>query len=214
MRDQIAMDMPIDVGNGSLGRELYRPSVLLAYTRQIETYHPDVSAHGRNVAKHNAIMAAELGITAERAIDLQLAGALHDIGKVAIPRRVLDKPGPLTEEEWSLMRAHPAIGAAIVDAAGLYEIAPWILAHHERPDGGGYPQGLIGSQIPFEARMVAVTDAYDAMTTDRPYRAALSHEEAIEELIAGAGSQFDSEIVDAFASTIDASAGALSGSRH
>jgi HD-GYP domain-containing protein (c-di-GMP phosphodiesterase class II) len=125
---------------------------------------------------------------------------LHDIGKVGIPDSILDKPGPLTDEEWAEMRKHPEIGARIVRNASLDEIGIWILAHHERPDGNGYPLGLSGGQIPIEARILAVADAFEAMTAQRAYKQAMSEPEAREELRHHAGSQFDPEIVDAFLS--------------
>ena len=124
---------------------------------------------------------------------------LHDIGKVGIPESVLCKPGPLTDDEWNVMRGHPAIGAAIVEPIRFLQGAVEIVrTHHERWDGAGYPAGLAGEQIPLAARVFAIADSFDAMTSDRPYRAALSFEEALEEVRAGAGSQFDPTVVGAF----------------
>jgi putative nucleotidyltransferase with HDIG domain len=195
--------MPTYAEDGRPGQELRRPG-LLAYIRQMETLHPDIASHGHKVADHTAMVAADLGIGGDRASNLQLAAALHDIGKIAIPRRVQDKPGPLSQAEWNLMRTHPAVGARILRKAGFDGIAGWVLSHHERPDGLGYPHGLRGTEIQLEAHVIAVTDAYDAMTSDRPHRAAISHEAAIEELMAGAGSQFDTEVVEAFTSSVSA----------
>jgi len=123
---------------------------------------------------------------------------LHDVGKLGVADAVLQKPGPLTDEEWADMRRHPELGARILDHANLRDISGWVLAHHERVDGGGYPHGLAGDAIPLEARILAVADAYEAMTADRPYRTALGHDAAREELMAGAGTQFDPAVVDAF----------------
>jgi HD-GYP domain-containing protein (c-di-GMP phosphodiesterase class II) len=124
---------------------------------------------------------------------------LHDIGKVGIPESVLCKPGPLTEDEWVVMRTHPAIGAQIVEPirflGGAVEI---VQTHHERWDGGGYPAGLAGEQIPLAARVFAIADSFDAMTSDRPYRAALSLEAALDEIRVGAGTQFDPDVVAVF----------------
>lgn len=129
---------------------------------------------------------------------------LHDIGKVGIPERVLCKPGPLDEAEWVVMREHPVVGAQIVEPikflAGSVEI---VLSHHERWDGKGYPKGLAGRDIPLAARVFAVADCFDAMTSDRPYRRALPAEVALEEIGAGAGSQFDPEVVEAFFEVIE-----------
>lgn len=124
---------------------------------------------------------------------------LHDIGKVGIPEHVLCKPGPLDPAEWDVMRAHPSIGAQIVEPirflAGAVEI---VRCHHERWDGLGYPDGLAGEDIPLAARVFAVADSFDAMTSDRPYRNALSFEQAIDEVTAGTGTQFDPVVVEAF----------------
>jgi HD-GYP domain-containing protein (c-di-GMP phosphodiesterase class II) len=129
---------------------------------------------------------------------IRAAGVLHDIGKLGVADAVLKKPGALTDEEWAEMRRHPELGARILDHANLRDISGWVLAHHERIDGRGYPLGLSGADIPLEARILAVADAYEAMTADRAYRAALGHDAAQEELRAGAGTQFDPEVVEAF----------------
>jgi HD-GYP domain-containing protein (c-di-GMP phosphodiesterase class II) len=132
---------------------------------------------------------------------VRYASVLHDIGKVGIPDAILNKPGKLDENEWEFMRRHPRIGADIVDQIeGFEEISAAIIAHHERYDGGGYPFGLKGEEIPIEARIISVVDTYDAMTSDRPYRRALSHDTAIAELSRCAGTQFDTRVVEAFCS--------------
>lgn len=128
-----------------------------------------------------------------------LAAKLHDVGKTAIPAAILDKSGPLDEREWVFMRRHPLIGERIVLAApALASTAPIIRASHERIDGRGYPDGLTGENIPLGSRIIAVCDAYDAMTTDRSYRLSIGAQAAIEELHANAGSQFDRAVVAAF----------------
>ena len=111
---------------------------------------------------------------------------------------MLKKPGALTDEEWAEMRRHPELGARILDHANLRDISAWVLAHHERIDGRGYPHGLAGDAIPLEARILAVADAYEAMTADRAYRAALGHDAAQQELRDGSGTQFDPAVVEAF----------------
>jgi putative nucleotidyltransferase with HDIG domain len=126
------------------------------------------------------------------------AGLLHDIGKIATPQAILVKEGPLDENEWEIMRAHPSLGAEmLVDLPGLAPYAEIVRAHHERIDGKGYPRGLAGDEIPFEARVLAVADAFHSMTSDRPYRAALSYGRALEILAAGRGTQWEPRVIDA-----------------
>jgi response regulator RpfG family c-di-GMP phosphodiesterase len=129
---------------------------------------------------------------------------LHDVGKIGVPDAVLNKPGPLADGEWEVMRRHPELGVKIVEPIGFSETATEIiLAHHERWDGGGYPKGLARDEIPLTARAFAVADAYDAMTTDRPYRGALPKEKALESIVDAAGSRYDPEIVDVFVDLTD-----------
>ena len=124
---------------------------------------------------------------------------LHDVGKIAIPDRILKKPGPLTAPEWSMMRRHPQVGVMIVQPAAFpSETIDVILTHHERWDGGGYPYGLMRTEIPLAARVFAVADAYDAMTSVRPYRPALARSAARAMIAAGAGTRFDPDVVAAF----------------
>lgn len=177
--------------------------VLLTLVDILESHHPELSLHGQEVGRHSALTAHQLGMSDSHAERVGIAGTLHDIGKIGIPHWVLEKPGPLTAREWEQIRAHPEIGARLLRAAGLGDIAAWVLAHHERFDGLGYPIGLEGDEIPLEARILAVTDSYDAMTSDRTYRLALGHEQAIDELHYGAGGQFDPDVVDAFLSAVE-----------
>jgi response regulator RpfG family c-di-GMP phosphodiesterase len=129
---------------------------------------------------------------------------LHDVGKIGVPDAVLNKPGPLGDGEWEVMRRHPELGVKIVKPIGFSETATEIiLAHHERWDGEGYPNGLQRDEIPLTARAFAVADAYDAMTTDRPYRGALPKERALESIVAAAGSRYDPDIVKVFVDLTD-----------
>jgi HD-GYP domain-containing protein (c-di-GMP phosphodiesterase class II) len=133
---------------------------------------------------------------------------LHDIGKIGIPERILSKPAPLTEEEWAIMRTHPVLGAQILEPVKFLRPALAIVeSHHERWDGDGYPRGLRGEQIPLGARIFALVDAFDAMTSDRPYRSALRFEQAVERIAVAAGSQFDPEVVRAFVALCEDAAG-------
>ena len=154
---------------------------------------------------------AHYGIALTREIDPQLAARpevmhgffLHDIGKVGIPESILCKPGPLTELEWVVMRSHPNQGAKIVEPIPFMEKAVEIVrSHHERWDGGGYPRGLRGEEIPLAARIFAIVDSFDAMTSDRPYRSAMEPEQAVAEIRAGSGTQFDPGCVRTFVDLI------------
>jgi HD-GYP domain-containing protein (c-di-GMP phosphodiesterase class II) len=149
------------------------------------------------------MMAAELGMNEERVQRIRLAGVLHDIGKIEVPDSILCKPGPLTSEEMDQMRRHPELGARILSSRELDDVREWILAHHERPDGTGYPRGLTADEIPIEAAILAVGDAYEAMTSDRVYRMSIGHDKARDELERWAGKQFSREVVDAFLRALD-----------
>jgi len=129
--------------------------------------------------------------------DLEFAALLHDVGKVAIPKRIINKPGALDEDEWAVVRRHTIEGQRMLDRVGgfMRDVGVIVRAHHERWDGRGYPDGLAGEAIPLEARIIACCDAWNAMTTTRSYRAALSDAVAADELRANAGSQFDREVV-------------------
>jgi response regulator RpfG family c-di-GMP phosphodiesterase len=155
-------------------------------------------AHSSAVVELALAVAREMGLSEASLEDVEQAAVLHDIGKIGVSDRVLRKPGPLDDDEWDEMRLHPEIGERIVASMpGLAHLAPVIRAEHERWDGDGYPDGLTADQIPLASRIVLVCDAYHAMTSDRPYRAALGHEAAVEEIRKGAGSQFCPEAVDA-----------------
>ncbi|MEA2158926.1 MAG: hypothetical protein QOD66_1306 [Solirubrobacteraceae bacterium] len=155
------------------------------------------SAHSQTVARYTEMIADELGLGPVPKERLRLAGMLHDLGKIGVPDHVLLKPGSLTEDEWKQMERHPEIGAQILDSASLPDLASAVLAHHERPDGNGYPFGLSGDAVSLEARVLSVADAYEAMTSDRPYRAALPAQAAVDELLRNRGTQFDADAVDA-----------------
>ena len=146
------------------------------------------------------LTARELGLSEPTIARVRLAALLCDVGRDQIPREILNKRGPLDDREWEQVRRQPELGAALLSDVSFDDIREWIRCHHERPDGRGYPRGLVGDQIPLEARIVAVIDAYTAMTSDRPYRAARNHEDACDELQRCAGSQFDAAVVQAFLS--------------
>jgi putative nucleotidyltransferase with HDIG domain len=174
-------------------------STLVALSRAIEARDPHSSGHAHRVAVMAEVVAARLGWDEDDVEVLRMGAALHDIGKLAIPERILRKPGPLDEEELAEMRRHPEEGARMVARhRALQLVVPGVLYHHERWDGGGYPVGVRGEAIPAEARVLAVVDAFDAMTTDRSYRRALSEPAAVAELERCAATQFDPDIVAVF----------------
>ena len=142
-------------------------------------------------------LAVRLGADEETVELTRLAGTLHDLGELAVPEEILRKPGPLTDAERAALERHSRIGSRMLESLGVDSVAAWVRHHHERWDGTGYPDGLAGEEIPLGARIVLVADAFDAMTSDSVHRAARSTEEALAELRAGAGTQFDPAVVAA-----------------
>lgn len=180
-----------------------RSAILDSMQQTLFRKSSETEEHGRRIAELCHKMSHVLGLPRSQHDELRLLGVLHDIGKIGIQDSILQKPGPLTEAEWVEMKKHPGIGCRI--AQSVHELAPiaeYILSHHERWDGSGYPQGLKGEAIPLLARLLAVADSYDAMTQPRPYRAALGHEDAVAEIVRCAGTQFDPRIVEAFLQVI------------
>ena len=183
-------------------RRLYRQQQralgqsLLALATALEAKDASTRGHSERVAELGRRVATALGLDAEQADVVGEAGLLHDIGKIGVPDLVLLKPGSLTAEEWEAMRRHPVVGAQIVAPFEFFaRSAPLIRHHHERWDGSGYPDGLVGRSIPLGARIIAVADVFDALTSARPYRAAISAAAAIERLAAEAGRALDPDVV-------------------
>ena len=157
--------------------------------------------HSNRVADICKQIGRKLGMTKQDLNLLTMISNLHDIGKISIDDKILNKPGKLTEEEWKIMKRHPETGYRILSSLPEYgEIAQDILSHHERYDGYGYPRGLKGEDIPIRARIISIADAYDAMTSDRPYRSKMTHEVAMKELLDNKGTQFDPKLIDIFVS--------------
>lgn len=173
------------------------PRALLVLVDVVEKRYPELADHGDRVASLSCDIALRLDLDPRTLPRLRLAARLHDVGKVAVPDGILDKPGRLDAEEWAHIRRHPATGADLLMGSNLDPIARIVLAHHERPDGDGYPYRLRAGEIPLEALIIAAADAYDAMVSPRPYRPALSESEALRELECGAGSQFDERAAEA-----------------
>jgi two-component system cell cycle response regulator len=155
-------------------------------------------SNSRRVARYAEALARSLNLPEEEVERVRIAALLRDVGEVGVAESILNKDGPLDSRERTEVERHPEIGARIVGAAQLGRVGEWILTHHERPDGQGYPRGLREHQIPLEGRIVAVADAYAAMTADRPYRRPFSPHRARAELQARAGTQFDHDVVEAF----------------
>jgi HD-GYP domain-containing protein (c-di-GMP phosphodiesterase class II) len=180
-------------------RGVKAPDVVAALVAALAAKDPITSSHTERCSWYAARLADELTLDESEATVVRLAALLHDIGKLAVPDEVLFKRGPLDAEEWEQMRRHPVAALSVLSQIqSVSDAIPAILHHHEHYDGSGYPDGLAGEQIPMASRILLVTDAFDAMTTDRPYRKAMPVEAAVEELKRNRGSQFDPEIVDAF----------------
>jgi two-component system cell cycle response regulator len=199
--DEVARTLAM---GGQAGDELQLATVI-ALAEALDIRDTGTGQHSHTVGHYSELMARELGFDEDHVERVRLAGVLHDIGKIGISDHVLSKPGPLDAEEWREMYTHPEIGARLLSRPEFDDLRAWILAHHERPDGLGYPYGLSDPEIPLEARILAVADSYEAMTADRVYRPALGEEAARAELEAGAGTQFDPRVVKAFLSALDAS---------
>ena len=164
----------------------------------IEKKDGDTAEHCHRLQRLALGVGKQLGLPQERLYLLDVAAFLHDVGKVRVPVEILQKPGPLSPSEWHLIRQHPSFGREMLEDTLIVEAGPIVEQHHERPDGSGYPYGLRGDEILLEAHIVAVTDAFDAMTTDRPYRRALSREAALARLRHLSGKYYPKEVVEAF----------------
>jgi putative two-component system response regulator len=174
-------------------------AVVVALARTVEARDNYTEKHLRRVADRAVEVARRLGLSDREIETIRMGGLLHDLGKIAVPDRVLLKPGPLDRKEFALVRRHPEAGAEIVRPLRAFEAPePVVLHHHEHFDGTGYPYGLRGEDIPLSARIVAVADSFDAMTTDRPYRDGLAYETAFQRLEEGKGEQWDPNAIDAF----------------
>lgn len=184
-------------GAGDLSRGR-RAELLAELAAELESRDPWTHGHSRRVAHHAAMIAVRMGLPERRVRIVRAAAQLHDVGKINTPRAVLHKPGRLTEIELGLIELHPVDGAEIVSTLGDPELTAMVRHHHERLDGSGYPDGLGASEIPLGARIIAVADTFDAITSTRPYRPARSDREALEILEEEAGVRLDPVGVDAF----------------
>jgi len=180
----------------------YRAAAALA--KAVDTRDAYTGSHSERVAALAAKIAEQLGLAQEEVELTRLAASLHDLGKLAIPEEILRKPDALSSAEWIVLQRHPQIGHRMLESLGVDPIADWVLHHHERWDGGGYPAGLAGERIPLGARIIFVADAFDAMTSNRLYRDPLSREDAYLEVERCQGTQFDPEVVQAFLAVVGA----------
>jgi putative nucleotidyltransferase with HDIG domain len=168
----------------------------MAYT--IETRDPYTAGHQRRVTKLASAIAEEMNLSTNQKEGVRLAGGLHDLGKIYVPAEILAKPGKLSPVEYNIIKTHPQVGFDIIKSIEFpWPIAEFILQHHERMDGSGYPNGLKGEEIHLEARILAVADVIEAMATHRPYRAALSIEEALDEITKNQDDKYDKDVVKA-----------------
>ncbi len=177
-------------------------AAVLVLAETLDMRDTSTARHSETVGRYAKLIATELGVSPKEIERVHLAGMLHDIGKIGISDTILQKPGSLNEAEWEEMRKHPELGSRILDGANLQDISAWVRAHHERPDGRGYPLGLSDEEIPIEAKILAVADSYEAMTADRVYRTRMSHEDARAELLRCCDTQFDRRVVHAFATAL------------
>lgn len=185
----------------TINRELKEThfQAILALAGALDAKDSTTGEHSGSMLKHIEPLARRLSLKAEETETLRYSAVLHDIGKIGIPERILQKPAELVPEEFEIMKAHIKVGSDILKTLTfMTPVVPVIEAHHEWYNGGGYPKGLAGEKIPLLARIISVLDAFDAMTADRPYRKALSTDEAVERLRQGANTQFDPKVVDAF----------------
>lgn len=182
--------------------------VMLDLAETVDRRFSGTARHSETVGRYAELMARRLGLDEERVVRVRLAGLLHDIGKVAISDAILHKTGPLTDHQYDKVKEHPALGASILEHPSLGDIRNWVAAHHERPDGRGYPRGISGDELPLEARIVAVADAYEAMTAVRSYKVSMTPTEAFAELRAEAGAQFDPRVVEALIDSQGSASGA------
>jgi putative nucleotidyltransferase with HDIG domain len=174
----------------------YKETVV-TLSRAVDARDPYTAGHSERVAAISKNIAKKIGVSKKEFELIELAAQFHDIGKIGVPDSILLKPGKLTEMEFNVIKEHPVIGTNILcNIEFLKDSLPIILHHHETYDGRGYPYGISGAEIPLGSRIISIADTYDAMTSDRPYRKALLHEQAIQEIVRCKGTQFDAEIIE------------------
>lgn len=187
----------------SLQNRSIRSNAVMSILKTLTNKYREEEKHSFRVSEYCRLMAIELNYSSNHVTEIQYAGLLHDIGKISIPDEIIRKPGKLNDEEWEVMKTHSVVGYEILTTADQYSnIALYAKYHHERMDGRGYPEGLVGSQIPEQSRIIAIVDAFEAMTSDRVYRKALTQETAIKELRKYANTQFDAKLLEVFINNV------------
>jgi diguanylate cyclase (GGDEF)-like protein/putative nucleotidyltransferase with HDIG domain len=203
---QLSREVPSDSPEPYRGEpsEVGRSTPVRTLAAAVDVRDRYTHSHSRVVSELSAAIARALGMDREEVSRVRIGALLHDVGKIGIPDAILTKEGPLTQEEWGIIRQHPVLGKTIVEQSPeLTDVVPMVLHHQERYDGSGYPAGLAGEQIPVAARIIAVADAYHAIRSHRPYRSGRTHREAVDELSRCAGNQFDPHVVGAMLRTLE-----------
>jgi putative nucleotidyltransferase with HDIG domain len=213
---QLADQVAVALANAHLVEDLdaLNWGAITALARTVDAKSPWTAGHSERVTTLGVKIGEAMGFGNKEIATLQRGGLLHDIGKIGVPATILDKPGPLTREEYELMKKHPEIGATILQPIVAFsDVIPIVRHHHERWDGSGYPDGLSGRQIHLHARVFAVADVYDALISDRPYRPGIGPNEVIRIITAGVGTEFDPDVVAAFLEVMSGQGGTVRSER-
>jgi HD-GYP domain-containing protein (c-di-GMP phosphodiesterase class II) len=212
--EDIAGTLLVVDGEPADGDPKLHHNTVLALAEVIDTRDHGSNEHSQRVGRYAAAIAEAMGLPHDVTERVRFGGIVHDIGKIGVPEGILRKPGWLTADEWAELRRHPEIAARILRGANFEDVSGWVHAHHERPDGTGYPRGLEAAEIPLEARILAVADAYEAMRSHRSYRRALEPAAARAELKRCSGTQFDERVVATFIGLLDAGLADAAGERE
>jgi HD-GYP domain-containing protein (c-di-GMP phosphodiesterase class II) len=203
LHEDLAQALELYEQSAAAAEDEHHRTLAGALALAVDTKDASTRSHSQTVSTLCAVIETELGFQPDQVRQIRLAGLLHDVGKIGVPDAILQKPAKLNAEEYKQMKTHSVLGHDIVQAADMPIEARWVLHHHERIDGDGYPDGLAGEDIPLESRIIHVADAFEAMTSDRPYRVAPGEQFAVGELRRNADTQFDSDVVAALLRVLD-----------